>query len=174
MNKRLSCQQVSVLLHFYLENLLNPAIKDYVEQHLESCPKCQEKAGRLKTMMKELAASGKNNRKKSPEKINYETLKRLSAYMDNELNNNENIRIKKMAISNSNVRKELENLYKFQKAIHSAYERTKNDSKFDYSKNILTKIQDGYEYSTEYFYKIATIFIVLLLSIIAGFIYLNF
>ena len=94
--------------------------------------------------------------------------------MDNELNHNENIKIKKMAISNSKVRKELENLYKFQKAIHSAYEKTKNDTKFDYSKNVLTKIQDGYEYSTDYFYKIATLFVVLLLSIIGCFIYLNF
>jgi len=173
MNKRLSCQQVSVLLNFYLEGLLNPTIKDYVEQHLEHCPKCQEKAGKLKTMIKELSLSGDDN-KNTTEIMNYETLKKLSAYMDNELNNNENIRIKKMTISNSKVRNELENLYKFQKAIHSAYERTKTDSKFDYSKNILTKIQDGYEYSTGYFYKIATVFVVLLISIIAGFIYINF
>ena len=79
-----------------------------------------------------------------------------------------------MTISNSKVRKELEDLYKFQKAIHTAYEKTKNDTKFDYSKDILTKIQDGYEYSTTYFYKIAAVFVVLMLGIIAGFIYLNF
>jgi hypothetical protein len=83
-------------------------------------------------------------------------------------------RIKKMTISNSKVRKELETLYKFQKAIHSAYEKTKNDSKFDYSKDVMAKIQNGYEYTTGYFYKIAALFVVLMLGIIAGFTYLNF
>lgn len=173
MNKKLSCYQVSALLNHYLNNKLTPVLSEYVEYHLDTCPKCREKIGKIKSALNAL-----NDRytesTSTKEYSDYETIKRLSAYMDNELNHNENIKIKKMAISNSKVRKELENLYKFQKAIHSAYEKTKNDTKFDYSKNVLTKIQDGYEYSTDYFYKIATLFVVLLLSIIGCFIYLNF
>lgn len=173
MNKRLSCYQVSALLNFYLEDKLNSTLKDYVEQHLEKCPKCQEKIGQLKAVIKEVFQADKKDETKN-KGADYKTLNSLSAYMDNELNNNDNIRIKKMTISNSKVRKELENLYKFQRAIHSAYEKTKNDSKFDYSKNVMTKIQDGYEYTTAYFYKIAALFVILMLGIIAGFMYLNF
>ena len=171
MDKKLSCYQVAALLSFYLEGKLNPTLKEYVERHLEICSKCQIKAGKLKSAMKEFSGS---KAEETTENTDYETIKNLSAYMDNELNNRESIKIKKMTISNQKVRKELENLYKFQKAIHSAYERTKNDSKFDYSKNILTKIQDGYEYSTSYFYKIAAVFVILMLGILVGFIYLNF
>lgn len=98
----------------------------------------------------------------------------LSAYIDNELNSNENIKIKKMTISNPTARKELETMYRFKKLLHSAYERTKSDSKYDYSKNIVNKIQDNYEYSTTYFYKLAAIFIILISAIIGGFIYLYF
>ena len=173
MNKRLSCNQVSALLNFYLEDKLNSTLKEHIEQHLEKCPKCQQKIEQLKSALKEIFLVRQNNEIKN-KKSDLKTLNNLSAYMDNELNNNENIRIKKMAISNSKVRKELETLYKFQKAIHSAYERTKNDSKFDYSKNVLAKLQDGYEYTTGYFYKIAAVFVLLMLGIIACFIYINF
>ena len=173
MNKRLSCYQVSALLNFYLEDKLNSTLKDYVEQHLENCPKCQEKIGQLKAVIKEVFHVSRKDESKD-KSSDYKTLNSLSAYMDNELNNNENIRIKKMTISNSKVRKELETLYKFQKAIHSAYEKTKNDSKFDYSKDVMAKIQNGYEYTTGYFYKLAALFVVLMLGIIAGFTYLNF
>ena len=173
MNKKISCYQVSALLNFYLEDKLNPALRDYVEQHLDKCPKCRMKVEQLKAVLNEIFPA-KQKESAEQKKSDYKTLNKLSAYMDNELNNNENIRIKKMTISNSKVRKELEALYKFQKAIHSAYEKTKNDSKFDYSKDVLSKIQDGYEYSTGYFYKIAVVFVILMLSIIAGFIYLNF
>lgn len=171
MNRRLSCYQVMALMKFYLEDKINSKLREYIELHIEKCPQCQARIGELKSFMNEI---NKKNRQKAKIEADYETINRLSAYMDNELNSNENIKIKKMTISNSKVRKELESLYKFQRALHSAYEKTKNDSKFDYSKNIITKIQDGYEYTTSYFYKIATLFVILLLGIIAGFIYLYF
>ena len=173
MNKRLTCYQVSALLNFYIEGKVNSTLKDYIEQHLDNCMECQQKANRIKTLIKEIQAT-EGEKTPSSQDPDYKTIRRLSAYMDNELNSDENIQIKKMTISNSKIRKELENLYKFQKAIHSAYEKTKNDTRFDYSKNILTKIQDGYEYSTSYFYKITTIFVALMLGIIVCFIYLNF
>ena len=105
---------------------------------------------------------------------NYEYIHKLSAYVDNELNSDENIKIKKMTISNPKARQELETLYKFQNVIHSAYEKTKNDTKFDYSKNIMTRLQDSTEYTTTYFYKLAGLFVILLIAIISGFIYLYF
>ena len=35
MNKDLTCQQVSALLNFYIENKLNPRLKEYINLHLE-------------------------------------------------------------------------------------------------------------------------------------------
>ena len=79
-----------------------------------------------------------------------------------------------MTISNPTARKELETMYKFKKVLHSAYEKTKNDSKYDYSKTVINQIQDGAEYTTSYFYKLAAIFVVLITAIIIGFLYLYF
>ena len=82
--------------------------------------------------------------------------------------------MKKMTISNPTARKELESMYKFQKAMGSAYNKTKNDFKYDYSKDILHKLQDGREYTTTYFYKLMILFTVLVMAIVGGFLYLYF
>ena len=170
MNKNLTCNQVSALINFYLGGKLNPRLREYFNNHLAKCPKCKEKIEKLQNILEK--------KKKTPQKElkqnNYEYIHKLSAYVDNELNSDENIKIKKMTISNPKARQELETLYKFQNVIHSAYEKTKNDTKFDYSKNIMTRLQDSTEYTTTYFYKLAGLFVILLIAIISGFIYLYF
>ena len=173
MNKDLTCNQVSALLNFYIEDKLNPRLKEYVNIHLENCPACKKKVEELKKIFsnfksKEVSKSSKK------EGVDDGFMCQLSAYVDNELSSNENIKIKKMTISNPSARKELETMYKFKKVMHSAYEKTKNESKYDYSKDILNKVQDSVDYTTTYFYKLACVFVLLMVAIIGGFIYLYF
>lgn len=173
MNKDLTCNQVSALINFYIEGKLNPRLREYVNLHISKCPACRKKIEELQKILNTFKAARVANddtqKQSSPELIN-----RLSAYVDNELNFDENIKVKKLTISNPAARKELETMYKFKKVMQSAYEKTKNDIKFDYSKSVLTRIQDEAEYSTSYFYKLSAVFVVLILAIIAGFIYLYF
>ena len=173
MNKDLTCNQVSALINFYIEGKLNPRLREYVDLHIAKCPACRKKIEDLQKILntfKAVKASADNvETQASPELIN-----RLSAYVDNELNFDENIKVKKLTISNPAARKELETMYKFRKVMQSAYEKTKNDSKFDYSKSVITRFQDDTEYTTTYFYKLSAVFVVLILAIIAGFIYLYF
>lgn len=177
MNKELTCQQVSALLNFYIENKLNPRLKEYVNLHLEKCPKCKKKIEELRKIFskyKQQKTLFETNNNDLEYKLPEESKHSLSAYIDNELDPKENIKIKKMTISNPNARKELETMYNFRKLIHSAYEKTKSDNHFDYSKNIVAQMQDSKEYTTDYFYKIATVFVMLITAIIGGFIYLYF
>lgn len=169
MKNELTCNQVSALLSFYLENKLNARLKECVDKHLEKCSACKKK---VKELQKIFAQKTQNNKIQLP----LESIHRLSAYIDNELNSDDNIKTKKMAISNPSARKELEIMTKNRELLHSAYEKTKTNIKFDYSKDIISQMQDSseYDYTTTYFYKIATIFAMLLLAIIAGFIYLYF
>ena len=112
---------------------------------------------------------------KSPEPLPLKYMILLApAYVDNELNSRENIMMKKMTISNPGARRELEAMYKFQKVLGNAYNKTKNDFKYDYSKEILHRLHDGKEYTTTYFYKLMILFSALLLTIIGGFLYLYF
>ena len=177
MNKDLTCQQVSALLNFYIEDKLNPRLKEYVNLHLEKCPHCKKKIDDLRKILNQYKHKKSNLRvieNSCTNKLPEESMYRLSAYIDNELNENENIKIKKMTISNPNARKELETMYKFRKMMHSAYEKTKNDNHIDYSKSIISQMQDTKDYTTDYFYRIATIFVMLITAIIGGFIYLYF
>lgn len=175
MNKNLTCHQVAALMNFYIEDKLTPKLREYIDLHIAKCPACRKKIEELKKILAKYNCSNQNkSQSKELSPITRETRNKLSAYIDNELNSNENIRIKKMAISNPTARKELETMYKFKKIIHAAYNKTKNDYKFDYSKNILAKIQDTGEYTTTYFYKLAAVFVVLISAIIVGFIYLYF
>ena len=175
MNKDLTCHQVSALINFYIEGKLNPILREYIDLHIAKCPACKKKIEELKKILAKYNYSAQNNSQpKETSSLTAEARNKLSAYIDNELNSNENIKIKKMAISNQTARKELETMYKFKKIIHTAYEKTKNDSKFDYSKNVISKLQDTGEYTTTYFYKLAAVFVVLISAIIVGFIYLYF
>lgn len=174
MNKELTCNQVSALLNFYIEGKLNPRLREYVNLHLAKCPHCKKKVEELTAILNKYKRQGNGIEKNSKDKINVDLLNNLSAYIDNELNSNENIKVKKITISNPTARKELETMYKFKKIVHSAYEKTKNDSKFDYSKNVISQIQEIPDYTTTYFYKLAAIFVIIMFSIIGGFVYLYF
>jgi len=172
MNKNLNCNQVSALINFYIEGKLSPRLCEYIERHLDKCPHCKEKIRKLREILNKYRTASKIPQQVA--NVDYSMIHKLSAYVDNELDNNENIKVKKMTISNPQARQELETLYKFKKAIHSAYERTKNNTKFDCTRDVMAKLQYGNEYSTTYFYKLAIIFAMLLIVIIAGFIYLYF
>lgn len=174
MNKDLTCNQVSALINFYIEGKLNPRLREYVNLHIAKCPSCKKKIEDLKKILNNYKQLKNDISTNHDDPLKLEFINNLSAYMDNELNTNENIKIRKMTISNPNARRELESMYKFKKVVHTAYEKTKNDSKFDYSKDILAKIQDTPDYTTTYFYKLTAIFFVIVTTIIGGFIYLYF
>ena len=96
MNKELSCQQVAALINFYIEDKLNPRLKEYVNLHIEKCPKCRKKIEELRKILSKY-------KKRKEQKINNTTYNlpeesklKLSEYIDNELNTDENIKIKKI------------------------------------------------------------------------------
>jgi len=172
MNKKLNCDQVKALLSFYADGTLNKILSKCVKEHIESCPDC----------MSELIDM-KERYKKSIKKINidedetlhqtknYEEFKKnLSAYIDNELDDSENIKIKKIAISNPLARKDLENIYTFKKILLDSYLKTQNEMKYDYSKAISALIQQEIKGSsiTDPFYKVAVLFFILLGFLITG------
>lgn len=161
MNYGLSCEQVSALINFYAEGSLSEALKKYVENHIENCPKCKEKFLKIQAII-----SGYSNSEEHDNDIenrynneSYENFKsNLSAYIDNELDNKENIKIKKLTISNPLARQDLEDMYTFKKVLHDSYYKTKNDLKNDYSKQIICRIKNDCPTPLDTFYKISALF----------------
>lgn len=170
MTINLTCTQVSALLSFYIDDKLSSQLKQFVEAHLATCPSCRAKLEALKNMVKSLKevheklASMQPNSQEDSTTSQYNNFKaNLSAYVDNELSNEENIKIKKYVISNAKARQDLENMYNLKKVLSNSFERAKNEIKDDYAKFILKRIDIQEEvYGPDSFAKVVALFIVIL------------
>ncbi len=169
MNGNLTCNQVISVLNLYVENKLSKTISEYVKKHLKNCASCQKKYNELKSIIEQYTVPSSNE---DSEKLSDDMLISLSAYVDNELNNNENIKIKKVTISNPIVRKKLESMYSFKKLMQSAYNKTKGEYKIDNAKYIVAQVIDNTDYSTTYFLRIIILFTFIVTAILCCLIYL--
>lgn len=170
MTVNLTCTQVGALLSFYIDDKLSSQLKQFVEAHLEVCPTCAAKLEALRIMVRSLK---EGHQKVSDMKAETnqslsqsdEFQTSLSAYVDNELNDEENLKVKKYVISNPKVRKDLENLYTLKKVMHNSFEKSKNEVKDDFSKYILKRIDIQEEvYGPDSFAKVVALFIVILVA----------
>lgn len=170
MTSNLTCAQVSALLSFYLDDRLNSQLKQFVKAHLDTCPICRAKYEALKDMVTSLKAvheritnmkpEEKENSQVSPQFAEFKA--NLSAYIDNELTDEENIKVKKFVISNPEARKELEKTNRLRKMLNESFERTKNEMKTDYAKFILRRIDIQEEvYGPDSFAKVVALFIII-------------
>lgn len=169
MTINLTCTQVSALLSFYIDDKLSNQLKQFVEAHLENCPTCRAKLEALRSMVKSLKEVHEKlatikSEKKEESTPQYDAFKvNLSAYVDNELDDEENIKVKKYVISNAKARQDLENLYNLKKVLRNSFDRAKNDVKEDYSKYILKRIDIQEEiYGPDSFAKVVALFILIL------------
>lgn len=167
MTANLTCLQVSALLSFYIDDKLSSQLKQFVEAHLAVCPTCAAKLEALRTMVNSLKevherlATIKSEAEEAPPSTQYDEFKsNLSAYVDNELKDEENIKIKKYVISNPQARADLENMYNLRKAMYNSFEKEKNELKEDYSKYILKRIDIQEEiYGPDSFAKVVALFV---------------
>ena len=169
MATNLTCTQVNALLSFYIDDKLSAQLKQFVDAHLDVCPTCRAKLEALRSMIKSLRdvhekLSNVNSYKEETVKKfqNEEFKTNLSAYIDNELNDIENIKIKKQIVSNPKARQEFENLYNLKKTMHHSFERTRNELKEDFSKIIMRKIDIQEDvYAPDSFVKVVALFIII-------------
>ena len=171
MQHQLSCEQVTALLTFFAEEKLSDKLAQYVREHLENCPECMEKYKQLKKILNRYIEIQSETEESVYQTKQYEDFKsNLSAYVDNELNDFENIKIKKIAISNPLARQDLESIYLFKKALHSSFEKTKSEMKSDYSKIITNQIQHENISRTSFdpFLRLTAVFFFMVTCIVAG------
>lgn len=170
MTVNLTCTQVSALLSFYIDDKLSSQLKQFVEAHLAICPTCAAKLEALRSMVTSLKevheklATVKSEREEGASMSQYNSFKvNLSAYVDNELGDEDNIKMKKYIISNPKARRELESLYNLKKAINSSFEKAKNEVKGDYSRYILKQADMEAEiYGPDSFTKVLALFVAIL------------
>lgn len=150
---KLTCTQMDVLISFYLEGDLSKSLKSQVEEHLKTCPACRAKYDIIKTMLSDLknsfgyeeeACATQNFQGSASQAVSsqYRVFKNnLSAYIDNELSDEENIKIKKFTINNQKARKDLEDSYNIRKLMNDSFRKSKAESKQDFSRNVLRQLE---------------------------------
>lgn len=172
---KLACNQVTALLPYYIEGRVSNQIKFFIESHLNSCKSCREKYEALQKIRDTFDEAKKSIKNVDIQKevpiSSYSTSfrEKMSAYLDNELDDEESLRFKKYAIANPPVRNELEGMYKIKNALNSSFEKTKNDLKEDFTKDIIVELNILEDvYAKENVLKVASIFIFLFVFLTVG------
>ena len=179
---KLSCSQVNSLLNFYISNKLNNQIREIVEEHIEKCSVCREKYQTLlsiklqfiqaKEYLDNIGTKTSSEQVLSDEKIQT-PIQILSEYSDNELSDEESLKVKKCIMKNLSTRKSLEELYELRNSIKQSFEKSEALMKEDYSKNVLNRIELENEFKRGGSkLKVASVLIFLLTSFTVGLIYL--
>ncbi len=147
----ITCLQMDVLISFYIEGDLSDALKEKVEEHLKKCPVCRAKFNIINSLFSDMRAEVKSKEKNETELYptnchpskQYQFFKtNLSAYVDNELPEEENVKIRKYAIGNKKARKELEDTYHIRKLMRDSFRKTSAETKPDLTKNIIKQISN--------------------------------
>lgn len=176
----LSCSQVSSLMTFYINNKLNYPVKQMFEDHLKNCPACYEKYIALVEIMSKFSEAKNyidNIKYEHPieikdEEKDYVLVQSLSAYSDNELSEQDSLKVKKYIITNLSARKTLEEFCSLKNILKESFEKSSNKFKIDFSKNIMKQLdikEEYYKGGSQL--KVASIFIFLVTSLTVGLIY---
>lgn len=146
----ITCFQMDVLLSFYIEGDLSKSLREKVEEHMHKCSACRAKYNIISSLYTDLQDSLQEEEFKTKVAPSIETSaealmfkNKLSAYIDNELPQEENIKIKKYVINNKNARKNIEDACHIRKLMNDSFKKTKSESKSDFSKKILKQLDIG-------------------------------
>ena len=142
----ITCLQMDVLMSFYIDGDLSESLKQKVEEHLKECPTCRAKLNIIRSLFSDIK---KDDNKEKEEVFSTNThssqqyqffKKNLSAYMDNELPEEDNVKIRKYTINNKKARKELEDSYRIRKLMRDSFRKTNAETKPDFSKKVMQEI----------------------------------
>lgn len=176
MSAELTCGQINGLLAFYIDDKLTENLKELVSKHLNICPACKEKFEALKSMILSLrdayatiSAVGAERKQHMFESKQYQEFQNnLSAYVDNELSDMDNLKLKRYAISNPLARQDLDEMYHLERILANSFSKTKRSFRQDYAKEILKDLDLNEQiYSNGAFFKIAGIFMLIFVASIA-------
>jgi len=136
----LTCEQTEKIMHYYINDELNLPLKEAFEKHLTSCEKCRKKYEALNKIIFELKEAYRSVNKlvyaKNNEQASINTI--ISAYIDNELDIEDNIKVKKMIITKPNIREKFDKIYNLKQLLKNSFDKTQPNE--DFSRKLLRDI----------------------------------
>ena len=145
---KLTCAQMDVLISFYIDNDLSNALRKQVEEHLRECSTCRNKYDIINSMITDIKSCYVKEGKKTEiyEEVKpsyqYQLFKNnLSSYIDNELSNEESLKIKKIMINNKKARNDLEEHFNIRKLLKDSFKKSEVSAKKDFAKHIIKQLE---------------------------------
>ena len=140
----ITCLQMDVLISFYIDGDLSEALKAQVEEHLRKCPACRAKFNIINSLFADFKKPKEDEEVYSttthPNK-QYQFFKsNLSAYVDNELPEEDSVKMKKYTITNKRARKDLEDAIRIRKLMRDSFRKSKSETRPDFSKSVLKQM----------------------------------
>lgn len=152
---KINCKQFEELIPFYINNELGENLKKAFIEHLHNCPNCHIRFNMLNSIVNDLknAYNHLTFDSNEEEHIKIEAMAdedtntnaNLSAYIDNELNDDISIQIRKNIVAKPILRKKVENLYNLRKIMTNSFNKEKNNLKTDFSRDVIKRIQSKHE-----------------------------
>ena len=177
----ITCLQMDVLISFYIDGELSETLKAKVEEHLKECPVCRAKLNIISSLFTDVK---KKYCSKDEEEVystkthssgQYQFFKKnLSAYVDNELPQEDNVKMRKYTIGNKKARKELEEAYKIRRLMRDSFRKSKSETKPDFAKKVIkqAELDDKNELGFNPLVSIAFAFVMTVLLISAIVVYI--
>lgn len=175
----INCVQFSELITFYLNDELSKNLKQAFEEHLKECPNCNLRFKMLHSLVDELRHvyneisiehdETENDvlQSLSNEEIDEDRNLELSAYIDNELNEEFSVKVRKAIVAKPQIRNKIKKLYKIQKCLKNSYLNDQNHLKKDYSGFVLKKLNICSNDSKSNFYCVLFITFVVILVLLS-------
>ena len=171
---KITCAQFEGLISFYMDGELSESLKNTFEEHLKLCPNCNMKYSVISKIINDIKDAYSKYISQETDCIeaeisgveqNSEITQYLSAYIDNELPEEFNIKIRRSIIAKPKERDKLEKLYKLRKIMSKSFVEQKNKLKTDYSREIVRLINKSSETKEVYFH--CTLFIIVVIGAVA-------
>ena len=155
----ITCEQFETLMHFYIDNDLKEELKKAFEYHMQTCKSCRQKYNTFKNIILDLRETF-NQLSTYKSFYALKTAEQnalnshISAYIDNELDLDENIKVKKMIITKPDIREKIERIYTLRHLLKDSFDKTQ--PKQDYSKKIVRQLyfDQKYKYNRDILYSI--------------------
>ena len=166
---KISCEKILYLLPSYTDGKISKELACQIEQHLSVCDDCFEKYIKLKNISQKIQQSLKNTdfRQKQEEFFK----ENISAYIDNELSKDDYFYFSGYVSSNSQAKKELDEMIKFEENLKKNIEKNKQTLEKDLSEDITEQIRrENPLYVSEIFVTAGILTVVfVLLTVLAGY-----
>ena len=143
---KINCNQFENLFSFYLNGDLSVPMKEAFEQHLRECHQCCVKFDILKNIIGDIKEAyeqyiyQEDYIDSEPVTQEYVTGSELSAYIDNELSDENSVKIRRNIIAKPKVREKIDKLYKLRKIMSDSFLEQKKRLKTDFARDIVSQM----------------------------------